>query len=279
MSITSEIERIQGNIADTYDALEAKGATMPATENSANLASTVATIPESSRYGCSFSTILPAPNNSGVLSLDKGPSTLTFTGVKTIIDYALMYKFYEHTDIQTISFPDLESVVGSYGLGYTFSCLSHGSSYNYQLTTVSFPKLTSIGSYSMFGTFREQRNLTTITFPELTTIYTQGLARCFESCEGLTSIEFTKLNTITSDYCLDHCFAGCTSLQSISFPALTSASFGSNTHQFYYMLQYVTGCTVHFPSNLQSVIGSWSDVTNGFNGTNTTVLFDLTATE
>ena len=44
------------------------------------------------------------------------------------------------------------------------------------------------------------------------------------------------------------------------------------------MLQGVSGCTVHFPSNLQSVIGSWSDVTNGFGGTNTTVLFDLPST-
>jgi hypothetical protein len=45
------------------------------------------------------------------------------------------------------------------------------------------------------------------------------------------------------------------------------------------MLPGVTGCTVHFPSNLQSVIGSWADVTEGFGGTNTTVLFDLPATE
>ena len=44
------------------------------------------------------------------------------------------------------------------------------------------------------------------------------------------------------------------------------------------MLSGVTGCTVHFPSNLESVIGSWSDVTDGFDGTNTTVLFDLPAT-
>ena len=37
--------------------------------------------------------------------------------------------------------------------------------------------------------------------------------------------------------------------------------------------------TVHFPANMQSVIGSWSDVVNGFNGTNTTVLFDLPSTQ
>jgi hypothetical protein len=65
----------------------------------------------------------------------------------------------------------------------------------------------------------------------------------------------------------------------LSFPALKTTSFGSYTNQFADMLSGVTGCTVHFPSNLQAVIGSWSDVTSGFGGTNTTVLFDLPATE
>lgn len=44
MSIASEISRIKTNIAAAYDEAEAKGATMPATENSANLADTIATI-------------------------------------------------------------------------------------------------------------------------------------------------------------------------------------------------------------------------------------------
>lgn len=45
MSIRSQIDRINANIADAYTEAEAKGATMPATENSANLADTVASIP------------------------------------------------------------------------------------------------------------------------------------------------------------------------------------------------------------------------------------------
>jgi hypothetical protein len=45
------------------------------------------------------------------------------------------------------------------------------------------------------------------------------------------------------------------------------------------MLSGVTGCTVHFPSNLQAVIGSWADVTAAFGGTNTTILYDLPQTE
>ena len=45
MTIASEITRINGNIAAAYTALSDKGATMPATQNSANLATTVASIP------------------------------------------------------------------------------------------------------------------------------------------------------------------------------------------------------------------------------------------
>ena len=44
MTIASEIQRIQTNIANAYDAAEAKGATMPATENSDNLATTISSI-------------------------------------------------------------------------------------------------------------------------------------------------------------------------------------------------------------------------------------------
>ena len=45
MSIASEITRITNNVADAYTAAQAKGATMPAAENSDNLATTISTIP------------------------------------------------------------------------------------------------------------------------------------------------------------------------------------------------------------------------------------------
>jgi hypothetical protein len=44
MSVASEINRIKSNIADAYTEAEAKGATMPVTENSDNLADTIASI-------------------------------------------------------------------------------------------------------------------------------------------------------------------------------------------------------------------------------------------
>ena len=45
MSIASEISRIQGNIASAYTACEGKGATLPVTQNSTNLANTIESIP------------------------------------------------------------------------------------------------------------------------------------------------------------------------------------------------------------------------------------------
>lgn len=46
MSIASEITRINNNIASAYTACDNKGATMPQTQNSANLANTINSIPE-----------------------------------------------------------------------------------------------------------------------------------------------------------------------------------------------------------------------------------------
>lgn len=44
MSVASEIERISGNISESYTAAEEMGATMPANQNSDNLANTIRTI-------------------------------------------------------------------------------------------------------------------------------------------------------------------------------------------------------------------------------------------
>ena len=109
------------------------------------------------------------------------------------------------------------------------------------------------------------------------------LSGSFRHCINLSTVYMPKVNTLPSMALAGPAptggtFTGCTSLATLSFPALTSTSFGSSHNQFHYMLKDVIGCTVHFPSNLQSVIGSWSDVTSGFGGTNTTVLFDLPAT-
>ena len=99
----------------------------------------------------------------------------------------------------------------------------------------------------------------------------------FSGCTGLTNETFTNLGAVYGDNSFYYMFRNCTSLVSLSFPQLIASTlYGTST--FAYMLYGCSGVTVHFPSNAQSVIGSWASVTGGFGGTNTTVLFDLPAT-
>lgn len=168
---------------------------------------------------------------------------------------------------------------------YAFSNFSQGS----KITKFGAPNLTSITDFGVFSSCVDSNaTLTEINFNNLTTIdigsqtvptYYNGAFSSAFGGTGLTTVSFPKLETIKMPKCFIDTFFNCSNLTSVSFPALKSNAFGSWTNQFNYMLERTNGVTVHFPSNLQSVIGSWSDVTNGFGGTNTTVLFDLPATE
>lgn len=130
-------------------------------------------------------------------------------------------------------------------------------------------------AYVLAYAFAYCTGITGANLSSLVNIYGIGaLAGAFYHCQNLTSVDLSNLTTIDSyeDSALTGAFSYCTSLTTLSFPSLTTVT--PNT-TFRNMLQGVTGCTVHFPSNLQSVIGSWTDVVSGFGGTNTTVLFDL----
>ena len=173
----------------------------------------------------------------------------------------------------TFSLPSNATGVGTYALYYAFyNCSS--------LTSVDFLNLTTIsGSHALYYAFYGCTGLTSVNLSGITTIGGEGtLHYVFSDCTGLTSVDLSNLTTIKGNGVLQNAFRNCTSLTTLSFPSLNSNSFGTLTNQFNNMLSGVTGCTVHFPSNLQSVIGSWASVTNGFGGTNTTVLFDLPAT-
>ena len=55
MTLSGEITRIQTNIANAYEALNAKGATIPQTPTSDYLADTIATVPQGGGGGGGFS--------------------------------------------------------------------------------------------------------------------------------------------------------------------------------------------------------------------------------
>lgn len=86
MSIASEITRINTNIASAYTACSNKGATMPVTQNSANLASTIATI-SGGGGGGSLQTKSVTINSNGTTTVlpDVGYDGMTTVTVTTDI--------------------------------------------------------------------------------------------------------------------------------------------------------------------------------------------------
>ena len=328
MTIASEITRIGVNISNAYSVCNSKGATMPVTQNSANLATCISSISggsaptlvtksitQNGTYNASSDSadgyssvtvnvsgggsVIPREISNGVYQIPSTlsswtlPSTITeisdgamsgaFYGCTTLTsadlsslitvsgNHAMSNMFTNNTNLASVDLSNLTTLSGDYAMSYAFNYTG--------LTSVDLSDLTTIsGNYAMQGAFDHATSLASVNLSGLTTISgSNAMYAAFKNC-ALTSVTFSSLSTLSGQSALINAFMSCSSLSTLSFPALKSTSFGSYTTQFQSMLSGVTGCTVHFPSNLQSVIGSWSSVTGGFGGTNTTVLFDLTAT-
>ena len=200
--------------------------------------------------------------------------TVNLTGVTEIGDWMMAGAYLSNSWLS--GDVDLSGIttLGDSSLAHAFESTA--------ITGIDLSGLTSVEAYSCEFMCAGCTDLETVDISSLASIdaYTPYVfQQAFTGCTSLTTVTFDALETLQGMRIFYFAFSQCTSLTSLSFPALTSSSFGSNTNQFQGMLTSVSGCTVHFPSNLSSVIGTWTDVTNGFGGTNTTVLFDLTATE
>ena len=245
---------------------------------------------------------LPRTVENGVYGLPSTSFNFSLpSNVEDLSNNALRYAFKDCTSLINIDLSPLISISGLYALSYAFNGCT-------EITNVDLSNLTTVsGNYALQYAFVDCTGITSVDLSSLTTVSgNYGLQYAFNNCTGITSVDLSNLTTLSganyalgsafshakitemvfdkleviSSYCgLTYTFSN-TTLQTLSFPALKSNFRGSSifTNMFNKMLNGVTGCTVHFPSNLQSVIGSWTDVTNGFGGTNTTVLFDLPAT-
>lgn len=259
----------------------------------------------STKYGATVDCFLGNVNANGVL---QAPSLsqkidLVFTGVKDVGNYILKNKFNlggDYLGINNISFPDLISLTGitsleeAFSSGLTESTLIFDMSNLVTVTgsgacklmcsgrlieTLKLDSLTTVSGSQAFYQAFDSSEITNINLSNLTTVSgAQAFYGAFEhSGYSGSSITFNSLSTISGANAFQNAFSGYDPLI-LSFPALTSSSFGSYTNQFNNMLEDREDSVVHFPSNLQSVIGSWVDVTRGFGGYNTTILFDLPAT-
>lgn len=274
MSIADEIQRIKNNVANAYSVCDEKGATIPQTQNIANLANTINSISSSAKYGITVDNFLGDVDSNGELKLPVS-GTLNAVGIKKVDDYALSCKFGGNAwgtsrsqGLAHIIFPDL-TYIGNAGFGYFYT-------YSTDLETVSFPELVQIGQCGMQSAFQHNSKLRSALFPKLkicSGMYS-SLSGTFSNCPKLEEVNFDSLETLTSS-ALSSAFSSCSKLKTLSFPSLTTESFGDYTDQFNSMLSGVTGCTVHFPFRIKDTISSWSSVIAGFGGTNTVILFDL----
>lgn len=148
-----------------------------------------------------------------------------------------------------------------------------------EITSVDARNITEVAEGALNSAFSGCTALTSINFSALRDVLNSTSApfsSTFSNCTALTTVEFPSLVNISSSF--GYCFTGCTALTSISFPALKTTSAIVNSAFSNMFNASVSGCTLHFPSNMSTIISRLSGYPN-FGGTNTTVLFDLPATE
>ena len=272
-TIAEKLTTIKNALTAIKNSIIAKGQTP--TGDITTYATAIDNIESGGGSGSDFIGIPKEVTSDGVFGFPTENFTFTLpSNVKDVFDYALYYAFYNCTSLTSVDLSSLSTISGKNALTNAFfSCTN--------LTSVDLSNLSTISSTSaLTNAFYDCDSLTSVDLSSLSTISgAYALNDVFSDCTNLTSVDLSNLSTVNGDSALFGAFDKCTSLKELSFPALTSKSFGSYTNQFYCMLFGVTGCTVHFPSNLESVIGSWSDVISGFDGNSTQILFDLPATE
>ena len=242
MSVADQINRIKTNIASTYTAAQAKGATMPQTQNSDNLATCVQSITTGggggTQFGLTAEQMLGTLDSDGNLTMPTLPS-ITFTGVKSGSGSVFVYKFYSRNfeDGASVSFPDLTTVDSDW-LSNCFSSCSGLTSVDLSalttvdnngmsncfsscpLTSVDLSALTTVGIGGLTYCFDQCHSLTSVDLSAVTTVSEIGMQGCFQGCP-LTSVNLSALKTV-GDSGLEYCFSSCKSLTSVNLSALTT---------------------------------------------------------
>ena len=110
---------------------------------------------------------------------------------------------FKCSSLEELDFPNLETISNSNACS---GCTS--------LTSINFPKLTSIGGGAFYGC----TNLSSAIIPNVVNIGNYA----FNKCTSLQSINLPNLSSFTSAYPGKNVFFNCTNLQSASLPAITT---------------------------------------------------------
>ena len=253
MTVASEIARIKTNISNAYDSAEAKGATLPEQKNSENLAECID-------------------------SITGGSSETPVTLIKFADDVTVATNENEQQIIFPpfcpikIDFNNLEIIEGEGVFYYSIQT-------PYTVSIVAKKIRICSGDYCFYGlctgtVFDEFE----FDFSSIEEISGEGaFQNAFLNCKNIPSvIRFTNLHTLTGEEAFLGIFSGDV-VSDIYFNSLTSNSFDGEKSVFTGLLYRVSGCTIHLPSNLSTIMPTMDEYPS-FSGTNTTLLFDLPPT-
>lgn len=195
---------------------------------------------------------------------------IDFSNLQTVGKNAMYYMFSgttANTNLTSLSFPELTSV-DEYGLRESFI--------NFQLRSISFPKLRTVGIgafYGAMGIGSPTNKVDSIEFPEITSI--PNLCFALYSGKGnkyVHNVYFPKATSIVaSNYTLNSFAAGTTSSDPVHIylPKCTSITYG----YLFTQDQYVA---LHFASANRSAIEASAGYATKWNAnTDSQILFDL----
>ena len=234
-TIKAAILALKNRIAAAYTAVSDKGGTLPATQDSDNLASAIATIPSGGITGYEFSNGATPTNVGGVFANQTYLTKIT-DSTYTIFPLRL---FSGINDLTEISMPNIVSVEQD----YVFYA-------DYNLASVDFPKLATItGGYFL----RFAKKITQLSLPELTK-NSGNYAFCnLELLERLYAPKLNQINYV--------CFEG--NPKFIDFE--TGGNFTANMDFRYWnptltdpdvLYTFLSNIRNHFAANLRSDVGN-----------------------
>ena len=162
MSIASALTNLSNDIDDARDAIEAKGGTVTPNGGSSQLATDIATIPQSGGGGNDY---------------DIPMEVQTYYGGGG--------EFRRKTASFNYKIPNSASELGTNALTYAF--------WNAGVAKIDFNNITTIGTASCSEMCYRCQNLTEVKFPNVTTIQASGLSQAFRYCALLGDIYFPSL--------------------------------------------------------------------------------------
>lgn len=237
-SVNEQLDTISQDVADTYTALEAKGATLPAKKGTSNLKDTVNSLPKGG-----FPNKLYDVDADGSTFKPSGTfSEGDFDDIVTMNSFATFENAYYRSSLKgNCKFKNLNSAWGNAFANAFYLCKPEGT----EKCNIEFTKLKTLhNSKNFYHTFEQCTAFDIISFPELTTIGDDDFDHAFSNC-SVSKVLFPELKSINytsgdKKPCY-YMFYNCKGLKEVAFPKLTDFSGEAPCELMFYnsSLEYV----------------------------------------